>query len=143
MTPALVAAARARVGVTFNHQGRMTPQHPGLDCVGLVKIAYQACGVELQDVRFYAREPEPGAFRLAVAAALGAPVGGLPELGDVVMMRTKNQPHHLAIVGDHPNGGLSLIHSSGEAGKVVEQRLSAGLLDRITGVYRRPVEWRA
>lgn len=136
---ALADAARVHLGVEFHHQGRLTPQRPGIDCVGLVKLAYAAWGVQLQDVRFYAREPKPGAFRQAVAAALGPPVGGLPQAGDVIMVRTANQPHHLAIVFDHPQGGLAIIHASGEEGRVVEQRLSPKLIQRITGVYRRPV----
>jgi hypothetical protein len=47
--------------------------------------------------------------------------------GDVVVCRWGIQPQHLGIVGDHPSGGLSIIHAeSRRAAKVVEHRLVFG-----------------
>jgi cell wall-associated NlpC family hydrolase len=132
---ALVAAARAYLGVPFRHRGRRPPK---LDCVGLVLLAYADCGLTLWAPADYGREPQLPRFQAAIEAGLGAAVTGGPRVGDVVSLRTLKHPHHIAIVGDHPDG-LSLIHASGEHGRVVEHRLDASYLDRITHVYRRAV----
>lgn len=141
MTP-LVLAARRYDGVRFVHRGRRPDK---LDCVGLVRLAYLVCGVELEDFRLYGREPDITRWQDAMERNLGAPVAAGPILsdavlrvGDVVALRTLRHPHHLAIVGDHPDG-LSLIHASGEHGRVVEHRLDPAYRARITHVYRRPV----
>lgn len=133
MTP-LVTAARRYLGVPFRHRGRSAQR---LDCVGLVLRAYADCGVMLKDEQSYGREPDVNRFLGAIEAALGAPVAGLHP-GDVVTMKTKLHPHHLAIVTDHPEG-LGLIHASGEHGRVVEHFLSPDYRKRIVNVYRRPV----
>lgn len=141
MTP-LVLAARRYYGVRFRHRGRRPDK---LDCVGLVLVAYRDCGVELQDFCLYGREPDITRWRAAMESNLGAPVAAGPlrtgdvlRMGDVVAMRTLRHPHHLAIVGDHPEG-LSLIHASGEHGFVTEHLLDPSYLRRISHVYRRPV----
>ena len=108
-----------------------------LDCVGLVWLAYADCGVLLPCPNDYGREPQHERFNAAIEAALGAPVSGL-EVGDVVSMRTERHPHHIAIVGDYPDG-LSLIHASGEHGSTVEHRLDANYRARIVNVYRRAI----
>lgn len=134
MTP-LVLAARRYLGVRFVHRGRRPDK---LDCVGLVLRAYADCGVVLNAPADYGREPQLTRFQAAIEAGLGAAVSGL-QVGDVVTLRTKGHPHHLAIVGDYPGDLLSLIHASGEHGRVVEHRLDAVYRARITHVYRRPV----
>lgn len=131
MTP-LVLAARRYLGVRFVHRGRRPDK---LDCVGLVWLAYRDCGVELPCPADYGREPQADRFRAAISAALGDPVSGL-AVGDVVTLRTRLHPHHVAIVGDHPDG-LSLIHASGEHGRVVEHRLDDSYRARIVTVHRR------
>lgn len=134
---ALVAAARRYVGVRFVHRGRRADK---LDCAGLVLRAYADCGVELPaPPENYGREPQLGAFMDAIVAALGPAVSGPPQVGDVVTLRTAQHPHHVAIVGDYPGGLLSLVHASGEHGRVVEHRLSPEYLARIVTIHRRPV----
>ena len=133
MTP-LVLAARRYHGVRFVHRGRLPHK---LDCVGLVWRAYRDCGVELEDFRLYGREANLTLWADVTERNLGAPVAGL-QPGDVVSMRTLLNPHHVAIVGNHPEG-LSLIHASGEEGRVVEHRLDAKYRARIVNVYRKPV----
>jgi cell wall-associated NlpC family hydrolase len=133
---ALIAAARRYVGVPFRHRGR-GPRW--FDCVGLVWRAYRDAGVELPCPTDYGREPQADRFMAAIVAALGprVPKHGI-AVGDVVTLRTKRHPHHIAIVTDHPEG-LGLIHASGEHGRVVEHRLDADYRDRIVTVHRRPV----
>jgi cell wall-associated NlpC family hydrolase len=132
---ALVLAARRYLGVRFVHRGRRPDK---LDCVGLILLAYRDCGVALDAPADYGREPHLTRFQAAIEAGLGRPVGYPLQVGDVVTLRTKGHPHHLAIVTDHPEG-LGLIHASGEHGRVVEHRLDPTYLRRITHVYRRPV----
>lgn len=132
----LVEAARKYRGVKFCHRGRLAR---ALDCAGLIWLAYKDCGVELPDFRLYSREPKEDGLTEYVAKALGDPVTGAPKAGDVIVLKTKVEPHHLAIVFDYPFGGLAMIHACGEAGRVVEHRLSPDILSRVTSVFRRPV----
>lgn len=141
---ALVAAARSLRGVRFVHRGRT---RRGLDCAGMVKVAYQICGVELADFVLYAKEPSahgPGLTAYMVQA-LGDPVAvgpvraGQLQVGDVLVMRFEVEPHHVAIVTDYPFGGFALIHACGHNKKVIETRLAPDMVKRITHVFRRPV----
>lgn len=134
MTP-LVFAARRYLGVRFVHRGRLPHK---LDCVGLVRRAYVDCGTELEDFTLYGREPNLDLWNEVMERNLGAPVSGPMQPGDVVSLKTLLNPHHVAIVGDYPERGhLSLIHASGEHGRVVEHRLSPDYAKRIVRVYRR------
>ena len=132
---ALVAAARRYLGVPFRHRGRSAQK---LDCVGLVWLAYRDCGVDLPCPTDYGREPQASRFMAAIVAALGPAVPGPPQIGDVVCLRTKKHPHHVAIVCDHPDYPLGLIHASGEHDRVVWHGLDASFLARIASIHRRP-----
>lgn len=135
---ALVVAARKYLGVPFRHMGR-TPK--ALDCVGLGWRAYHDCGVDLPVPRFYGREPYRDTLMQALIDALGQPITGEPQLGDVGTFRFRDEPHHVAIIGNAPYGGLTLIHadSSPTVARVVEHRFDAWWLERLTAVFRRPV----
>lgn len=134
---ALADSARQFIGVKFRHRGR---SRTGLDCVGLVVAAYNALGVALPDFRLYGREPFRDGLLRHTEAALGPPVSEAPMDGDVVVIRYHVNPHHVAIVGARDYGGqtaLTLIHSEGSIGRVLEQRLTPDV--KITHVFRRPV----
>ena len=135
MEPLWLQAARRYIGVRFVHRGRLPHK---LDCVGLVWRAFKDAGVELPCPSDYGREPHLPRFMATIEQALGVAVKGPPQPGDVVTLRTAQHPHHLAIVGDYP-GALSLIHASGEHGRVVEHRLSPDYLARIVTIHRRAV----
>lgn len=136
MTP-LVLAARRYLRVRFVHRGRLPHK---LDCVGLVWRAFRDAGVDVPAPTDYGREPDMPRFLGVIVGALGPDIGKADlQPGDVVTLRTANHPHHLAIVGDYPGGLLSLIHASGEHGRVVEHRLDPSYLARIVTVHRRPV----
>ena len=144
----LVEAARRYVGVRFVHQGRT---ERGLDCVGLIWIAYRDCGVTLDRYRAYPAEPNPDEMVQRISEALGDPVAsGKVKVndmrpGDVILMVLvgEMQPHHVGIVADYAFGDrLSVIHAHSMAspkGRVVEHRLAPSLLSRITHVFRRDV----
>jgi len=135
MISPLVKSARKYLGTPFKHRG-LSPS--GLDCAGLVWLAYHDLGVTLPDVRIYGREPHKDGLRDAVIRAFGMPVDREPSPGDVLLMRFNREPHHLAIVGDYMGvREQSLIHSYGDAGKVVEHRLDPFWRGRIMEVFRR------
>src|SRR5690242_9974129 len=100
---ALVTAARAYKGTPFLHRGRT---RRGVDCVGLLVLAFRDCGYAPPDFTLYGREPSahgPGLTHYMVAA-LGEPVAVAPVPahrllpGDVIVMRFKKEPHHVGMV---------------------------------------------
>lgn len=136
----LSEAARGFVGVRFKHRGR---DRLGLDCAGLVWASYAACGVVLPDYVLYGRTPHRDGLTGHVSAALGEPIPTRAlAVDDVLVMRFKVEPHHMAIVGLKAYAGsmeLTLIHADGDTGRVHEQRLIPEMIERVTHVYRRPV----
>jgi cell wall-associated NlpC family hydrolase len=138
----LVDAARKYIGVRHRHRGR-SPH--AVDCAGLGILAYADCGVALPDFRLYGREPHKDGLVTYMTAALGDPLPTGSELqdGDVIVLRFDKEPHHVAIVAEVDYGGtaaLNMIHSDGHVGRVIEQRLSQDIADRITHIYRKGVE---
>lgn len=142
MTPeAVVSAARSYIGVPFRHRGR---SRAGVDCAGLAWCAFRDAGMELSDADYvlYGREPYRGELERTIQVALGEPVAVAPvnarqlRVGDVLAVRFNVRPHHVAIVADYRYGGLSVIHSCGAVGKVVEHRLADDMVKRITHVFR-------
>lgn len=138
----LVESARKYIGVPFRHRGR---SGKNLDCAGLVLLSARDIGVVLPDIKHYGREPFRDGLLEATRAAFGREFasGPLPIHlllpGDVLLLKFDIHPHHVGLVGDHPLGGLSLIHANADVtqnGKVVEQRLDAMWLSRITHVFR-------
>ena len=142
---ALVESARKYKGVKFRHRGRTTFS---LDCAGLPWLAYADLGVVLPDVKIYGRDPSADEQSLPdrVADALGEPVQVAPvsmsdlQVGDVLIRKYELYPHHIMIAGDAPYAGaLTVIHSCGLEGRVVEHRLDERIAEAITHVFRRPV----
>jgi cell wall-associated NlpC family hydrolase len=140
---ALVASARKYLGVPFKHRGR-TPN--GLDCAGLAWLAYADLGYTPPDLTRYGSTPFRDGLMQAMQAALGAPVWcgrAVPrdvlQVGDVVVMRFVEEPHHVAIVCDSTTHGVGLLHCYGNIGYVVEHGLDAMWQARILAVFRRPV----
>lgn len=131
----LVEAARAYLGAPFLHQGRSPA---GMDCAGLALLALRDCGHAPADMTHYGRRPWRDGLQQAVEAFYGAPVRLPPQAGDLVLMANKpgGPPAHIAIVGDYVLGGLSLIHTRADVGRVVENRMDERELARIVAVYR-------
>lgn len=107
---AIVARARALIGVRFRPQGRSA--EAGLDCVGLV-----AAAIEARDV------PRDYALRSAPCARLGAELLGrglsraeAPQPGDVLAMASGPGQLHLGILSDS-----GLIHGDAALRRVVER----------------------
>ncbi len=110
----VLATARALIGTAFRLHGR-DPAH-GLDCVGLVCVAFAAAGVRIV---------APSGYRLASgrldqfeAAASGAGLCVVAEAkaGDAVLCRVDARQWHLGIAS-----GDGLIHADAGLGRVVER----------------------
>ena len=133
-TRALVAAARAQLGVRFRHQGRSMR---GVDCLGIVAMSYTAIGRAVADKAAYGREPLRQGLRAGLIENLGQPASlDSMQAGDVAFMRFAGEPTHIGILGDYPYGGLSLIHAYAGARRVVEHRLDDAWRARIVEVFR-------
>lgn len=138
----LVQAARRYLGTKWRHRGRSVH---GVDCAGLIVLAYSDCGVRLADYKLYGREPYRDGLVAHAIMALGEPLDdddrALAE-GDVLVMRFDREPHHMAIVALGNYGGtpaFNIIHADGHTGRVHEQRLMPDMAARITHVFRRAV----
>jgi len=135
---AFVAAARARVGVKFRHQGRSATH---LDCIGLMVTALADAGTACNDRRAYGRDPARDDLRSALRQHFGPPAAIAPDLsavkpGDIALMAWHLRPQHVAVFGDYAHGGLSLIHADAQFGAVVEHAFAAPWIDRVAEVYR-------
>lgn len=128
-----VAHARSFIGqARWRHIGR---KPWALDCVGLLVLSGHAAGLKDQDIRGYGREPWDDLIRKTLRGRFGDPFHE-PALGDIAVVRwVPGDPTHLAIVGDHHDGGFSLIHMDHFKG-CIEHALSGPYLDCIVEYYR-------
>jgi cell wall-associated NlpC family hydrolase len=134
----IVALARETIGTPYQHQGRINGV--ALDCAGVPAYVGRRLGLAFTDRTRYGRQPLPAEMRAALDENLQRVRKVDMQVGDVVWIRFERVPQHLAIVGDYPHGGFSLIHAyNGEGvGSVVEHRLDEQWLARIAGVWRYP-----
>lgn len=115
----VVAEAREWVGTPFQHQQHT--KQVATDCIGLVGGVGMNCGLLPSDPmqlpgiqRFIGYGPIPdGRLMQALDAYLVRIDMEQMQPGDVVVIRWRREPHHLAILADHPHGGLSIIHAFG------------------------------
>lgn len=122
----LQTAARAYLDVPFHHQGR---NKAGMDCGGLLVLSSHDIGVILEDLQGYARQPDGITMQAELDRQLNR-VHRQPQANDVLLMRFRKHPQHIAIKTD--NG---IIHAFEKAGKVVEHTLDKKWRSRIVGVY--------
>lgn len=120
-----IAAARARIGTVWRHQGR---DENGLDCVGLVVVAARAVGIEGQDLPNYSRA-NISQFRKRIYAHT-EPVRGVPRSGDLVIIREHIAPIHIGILVIE-DGVRSIIHASTFRRSVVEDPMDAEVDERV------------
>jgi len=132
----VVDRARGFVGTPFVHQGR---EASGIDCAGLVINCAKYLGLTDFDTRAYKRLPD--GRRLLEVCRQNMTEIQLADArpGDVVVFRGRHmKPCHLAILGDLPDGSLSIIHAYYEKGEVVETSFSGHWPERVVGVFRLP-----
>lgn len=131
---AFIAAARELRGARWRHRGR---KPWAVDCVGLIELAGRAVGEQWETPKVYGREPWDNKLRAELMRYFGAPLPlSAAEPGFIALIRwTAGDPSHLAIIADHPDGGLSMIHAHNIMG-VTEQRVAHPFHDCILEVYR-------
>lgn len=135
----IVRLAREIIGTPYRHQARVGAV--AVDCAGVPAYVGTKLGVDFRDFTQYGRQPVPSEMKAALDGALvRVPSLAQMQIGDVVWIRFQKEPQHLGILGDHPDGGFSLIHSFNGAGfnKVIEHRLDATWRARIHGAWRYP-----
>lgn len=137
----LVEAARSYIGVRYRHRGR---SRVGIDCAGLMVLAYRDCGVQTSNFVLYGREPIKDGLVEHTTLSLGQPLPLHTPLqeGDIVILRFDKEPHHMGMIALGNYGGLTahnIIHADGHVGRVVEVRLDTATAKRITHIFRRAV----
>jgi cell wall-associated NlpC family hydrolase len=128
---AFIARARTLRDAPYRHRGRSPA---GVDCIGLVVYALAPLR-DLHDRRVYSPAPDGVQLRDALVEHFGDPVTDL-QPGDVVLLRWHQHPNHVALVTDYPTGGLALLHSYAQVGRVVEHRLAEPWPRRIVEGFR-------
>lgn len=132
-TEEFIIKCREMIGTPFKHRGRTKN---GVDCAGLVVYVFGQMNKYVYDLKSYGREPHKDGLRQYVQKNLGMPINKPYLPGDIVLMKFNNDPHHIGVLADYNFGGLSLIHSYGEVGQVVEHRLDSIWENRIIEAYR-------
>lgn len=139
---AVIAAARSQLKackggpVPFRHQGRSLR---GRDCIGLLAYAFGSF-FAIADRTDYGRLPADRKLAQTLAEHFGPPIWTRPvkmenlRPGDVVTMDWGAEEAHVALVVDHPHG-VGLVHSYASAKRVIEHRIDALVLSRISAVY--------
>lgn len=129
-----VAAARALKGTPWRHRGR---KPWAIDCIGELVVAFHTAGHPFRDERLYGREPWEDSLRKGLRERLGAPLPpDQAKPADVALIRWRGgEPSHVAVVGDHPQGGVSIIHAH-NVGGVTECRIAHPFDRVIVEVYR-------
>lgn len=123
----VVEAARAYKGCPWRHQGR---SRSGLDCAGLLVLAFRDAGVVLTDLSAYTRHPWKDGLEQVLAHNFQK-VDSAPAPGDVLLFRYTRYPQHLALATDK-----GIIHSLSGGPGVVEHGLDSFWAKRLLGVYR-------
>lgn len=128
--------AMACLGTPFHHQGRVPGV--GMDCAGLFIHLCRALGLDHQDASGYPRNPYDGQLEAQLEAQPCLRRIALSEMaeGDLLCMRIKRAPQHIAFHAGHIDGQPYIIHASEEHGGVVHHRLDALWGARVIRVYR-------
>jgi cell wall-associated NlpC family hydrolase len=129
-----VEEARKLKGAKWRHRGR---KPWAVDCIGLVALAGARSGLGAQDERGYGREPWEDRIRKGCRERWGDPLDpSEAKPGDIAVIQwDQSEPSHMAIIGDHPQGGLTLIHAHNLKG-VVEHSLAGNFVAVVMEVYR-------
>lgn len=129
---ALIAEALTWQGTPFHHQAAL--KGVGCDCIGLVRGALGALGIEAHSVPSnYSRGPDPTALLAAVEAS-----DQLVEIrvadarpGDLLLFRVKRDPRHFALLVDDQ----TMVHADVSYG-VVRVPFSSDWRRRLVRAWR-------
>lgn len=132
----VLQAATECIGTPFIHQGRVIGR--GLDCVGLLAHIFESLELPYADEKGYPRSPYDGKLEsnLDSQQSLRRIDRKDAQAGDVLVMRMKTSPQHIAIHAGEISGHTYIIHASSEHGFVVHHRLDNVWRTRIMRAYR-------
>jgi NlpC/P60 family putative phage cell wall peptidase len=136
----IVAEAREWIGTPYLHLQREKGRFA--DCVGLVIGVARRFGLGDYRKRDYRETPDPDHMNENLLHNLDPIEPRSVQPGDILWFALNHPalrkpiPRHLAILANHPEGGLSIIHAYAEAGRVVEHRYSAKWRRRLYGAFR-------
>lgn len=127
----IVELARECLGTPFHHQARVPGV--GLDCAGLLVHILDSLDLPYIDERGYGRHPAKGQIKAILDSqpSLRAVENSARATGDVLLMRFRREPQHVAIFA-----GETIIHSFSTSGGVIEHALSRDWIGGIVKVYR-------
>lgn len=129
----IVDAARGWIGTPFSHCGR---SRHGIDCVGLIVVAYREAGLQIRDRTNYGWIGRPDELRTAVCEAFSRIDVDNADAGDIFTMRIGDLEQHVAIY----TGAGTIIHvyasANGMRGAVTEHAITVPWHNRITGCWR-------
>ena len=130
----VVRVARGFLGVKYRHQGR---SHEGVDCIGLPVCVRAELGLPAMDSFGYAKRSEGSEMLDYCRANMVSVERSSLQPGDL-LVQMSGVIRHIAIVGDYPGGGLSIIHAHLPNKKVVECRLDDQFMKTVRGCFRFP-----
>lgn len=141
----IVEEARSWIGTPFHHQASL--KGVGVDCVGLIRGIMVAKNNMPEDFSkwpsaydFLGYDRVPDGKKMMEACNLYLTVISKEDMqpGDIVLVSFDKHPQHVGVLGDYRHGGLSIIHASGDSGKVIETRLMFSGYMKFVAAYAFP-----
>jgi cell wall-associated NlpC family hydrolase len=133
---AVIAEARAWLGVPWRHQGR---DRAGIDCGGLVIRIGQALGLTSYDVTGYARRAKDFEFLQHFRDGLGMQSVRMAEMrpGDILIFVDGRNPCHSGVL-TWLHDCSHFVHAHAVRRKVVEEPYAGEWRDAARFVFRWP-----
>jgi len=124
------------IGVPFRHQGR---DESGLDCAGFLLFLLGKFGYDFVEVdRRYSRNPRNYKLKELLADKLVETPKADIDVTDILLLKFKGPPQHLALVTGYKWGGFGMIHSNSRLGRVTEHSLNEQWKRLIYKAYKFP-----
>jgi len=143
MTSKIIAEANSWLGTKFKHQGRIKineNDQGGCDCLGFI----MGLGIKTKHGNLLEDYDQSNYPKLITSNELKDKLDVLLktvpkceiQIADILLIRIKNWPQHLALVVEKNEESVIIIHSYAQARKVVKQHLPNEWYKNIVGVYR-------
>ena len=131
----LISECRTYLGVPWKHQGR---SRKGVDCVGFLLLALKHLSIETIETKGYSRHPDGVKLKEIMDSQPSFEKVNSPyKRGDIVLLRIRKEPQHVALLTESGTAELGMIHSfNGGEKKVVEHDFAEYWRQKIVSVYR-------